>query len=101
MVAVAIRGTPYPVVLPKLRDPRRVAALAARRPGARRPHLQPVDHRARPLLCRARAVARGAARLLVGTDVRLARSRPRGDRHRRLRDPLAARAAAGGALVLA
>src|SRR5438477_634766 len=76
------------------RDGCRLAALEVRDPGAREPHLQPVEHRPHPLLPPAHLVASGAARLLVGADVVVARARAGGDRHGRLLDPLAARAAA-------
>ena len=54
-----------------------LAALEARDPLARRACLQPVQHRARHLLRRARPQPRRAARLLVGADVGLARARGR------------------------
>src|SRR5439155_40638 len=60
-------------------DRRRLAALEARRAGAREPHLQPLEHRPRPLLPPARLVAGRAARLLVGPDVLVARARARRD----------------------
>ena len=76
------------------------AALEVRDHLARRARLQPVEHRARRLLPRARPRPRRAARLLVGPDVGLARARTRRDRRRRLRDPPAAGAAAGRARLL-
>ena len=76
------------------------APLEARDPLARRAHLQPVQHRARPLLPPARPDSRRAARLLVGPDVGLARARARCHRRGRLPHPPAAEAAAGGDRLL-
>ena len=53
------------------------AALQVRDQVPRRPRLQPVELRARPLLPRARLRARRAARLLVGADVGLDGARAR------------------------
>ena len=47
-----------------------LAALEVRDQARRQAHLQPVEHRARPLLPAPRPGARRAARLLVGPDVR-------------------------------
>ena len=89
---------------PRLVDLRRNlcrrAALEVRDQVARRAHLQPVEHRSRPLLPHPRPDPRGAARLLVGTDVGVARDRARDHRRRRVPDPLAAEAAAGGDRLL-
>ena len=70
--------------------PPRRAALEAPDPVPGRPHLQPLELRARRLLPAARPGARRPARVLVGADVRLARARPGDHRRRRLRDPAAA-----------
>ena len=56
-------------------DGRGVAALEASDPLARRPHLQPVELRARSLFRAPRPRPSGAARLLVGPHVELARAR--------------------------
>ncbi len=69
------------------RDRRRRAAVEVRHPLPRPAHLQPVEHRARPLLPPARAGARRAAGLLVGPHVAVARARARDHRRRRLPDP--------------
>ena len=82
------------------RNGRDLAPLEARDQVARRAHLQPVEHRPRHLLPRARAEPRGAARLLVGADVGVARARARHHRQRRLRDPVAAQAPARRARLL-
>ena len=69
------------------RHSRRRAALEVRHPLPRPPHLQPVEHRPRPLLPPARAGARRAAGLLVGPHVAVARPRARDHRRGRLPDP--------------
>ena len=66
---------------------RRLAPFQVRDQVPRLAHLQPVELRPRPLLPAARAGARGAARLLVGADDRVARPGARDHRRRRPRDP--------------
>ena len=78
----------------------RLAALEVRDRVARRARLQPVEHRARRRVPRARPDARRAARLLVGADVVVDGADARDHRDRRLRDPPAAEAAARRAVVL-
>ena len=66
---------------------------------ARLAHLQPVEHRARDRVPRARTEARGTARLLVGPGVVRSGAGAGCDRRRRGVDPLAAAHAARGACV--
>jgi hypothetical protein len=82
------------------RDRRGLASLEARDPLAWRAHLQSVQHRSCPLLLAAPPDPRRAARLLVGTDVGLARAGARDHRHGWIRHPPAAEAAAGGTRLL-
>ena len=76
------------------------AALEVRDPLPRRPRLQPVELRARPLLPAPRPGARRPARALVGADVGVDGARARRDPRRRARDPLAAAAAGDRRLLL-
>ena len=81
-------------------DRGRGAALEVPDPLPRRPRLQPLELRARPLLPAPRPGARGPARALVGADVGVDGARARRHPRRRPRHPLAPAAARARRLLL-